>query len=107
MRPARSLTRRKVIGVDYSAIIEQATEIVKANKLDHIVTLVRGKMEEIVLPGEPAARRFHRSAAAAAAASAAAAAAAAFDVVVVVVVVVVVAAAVVFCCCCCCCCCCC
>jgi type I protein arginine methyltransferase len=39
-----------VIGVDYSAIIEQAKEIVKANKLDHIVTLVRGKVEEITLP---------------------------------------------------------
>jgi hypothetical protein len=37
--------------VDYSAIIEQAKEIVKTNGLDHIVTLIRGKVEEIELPG--------------------------------------------------------
>lgn len=41
---------KRVIGVDYSNIIKQATEIVKANKLDHIVTLVQGKVEEITLP---------------------------------------------------------
>ena len=41
---------KRVIGVDYSGIIEQATAIVKANKLDHIVTLLRGKMEEVTLP---------------------------------------------------------
>ena len=41
---------KRVFGVDYSAIIEQAREIVKANKLDHIVTLIRGKVEEISLP---------------------------------------------------------
>ena len=40
-----------MIGVDYSAIIEQATAIVKANKLDGVISLVRGKMEEIVRPG--------------------------------------------------------
>jgi protein arginine N-methyltransferase 1 len=40
----------RVIGVDYSAIIEQARAIVKANGLDDVITLVRGKMEEIVLP---------------------------------------------------------
>lgn len=37
--------------MDYSAIIEQAKEIVKTNGLDHIVTLIRGKVEEIELPG--------------------------------------------------------
>jgi type I protein arginine methyltransferase len=42
--------RRRVIGVDYSGIIESAQAIVKANKLDHIVTLIRGKMEEVALP---------------------------------------------------------
>ncbi|RYG52097.1 class I SAM-dependent methyltransferase [archaeon] len=41
---------KRVIGVDYSNIITQAKEIVKANKLDHIVTLVQGKVEEISLP---------------------------------------------------------
>jgi predicted TPR repeat methyltransferase len=41
---------RAVIGVDCSSIIDQAREIVKANKLDHIVTLIKGKVEEITLP---------------------------------------------------------
>jgi protein arginine N-methyltransferase 1 len=41
---------RAVIGVDCSSIIDQAKEIVKANKLDHIVTLIKGKVEEITLP---------------------------------------------------------
>ena len=52
---------KRVIGVDYSGIIEQATAIVKANKLDHIVTLIRGKMEEVVLPdGIEKVRRLSR-----------------------------------------------
>jgi protein arginine N-methyltransferase 1 len=41
---------RRVIGVDCSGIIDQAREIVKANKLDHIVTLIKGKVEDIALP---------------------------------------------------------
>eukprot|EP00695_Tsukubamonas_globosa_P000179 TRINITY_DN1132_c0_g1_i1.p1 TRINITY_DN1132_c0_g1~~TRINITY_DN1132_c0_g1_i1.p1 ORF type:complete len:343 (-),score=175.42 TRINITY_DN1132_c0_g1_i1:169-1197(-) len=41
---------KMVIGVDMSGIIEQAKEIVKVNGLDHIVTLIRGKVEEIELP---------------------------------------------------------
>lgn len=40
----------KVIGVDCSAIIDYAKEIVKDNDLDHIITLVKGKVEEIELP---------------------------------------------------------
>lgn len=41
---------RKVIGIDKSNIIDRAQEIVKANGLDHIVTLVKGKVEEVELP---------------------------------------------------------
>eukprot|EP00033_Pygsuia_biforma_P000256 GCRY01000317.1.p1 GENE.GCRY01000317.1~~GCRY01000317.1.p1 ORF type:complete len:333 (+),score=44.77 GCRY01000317.1:144-1142(+) len=41
---------KKVIGIDCASIIEQAKQIVKDNKLDHIVSLVRGKVEEVVLP---------------------------------------------------------
>jgi len=41
---------KKVIGVDFSAIIEQAREIVEINGLSDVVTLVRGKVEEIELP---------------------------------------------------------
>jgi len=33
-----------------SNIINNAREIVKDNKLDHIITLIQGKMEEVVLP---------------------------------------------------------
>uniref|UniRef100_A0A336L7H1 type I protein arginine methyltransferase n=1 Tax=Culicoides sonorensis TaxID=179676 RepID=A0A336L7H1_CULSO len=40
----------KVIGVDCSAIIEYAKDIVRDNNLDHIITLVKGKVEEIELP---------------------------------------------------------
>ena len=41
---------RVVIGVDCSSIIDQARDIVKANKLDHVITLIKGKVEEISLP---------------------------------------------------------
>lgn len=41
---------RAVVAVDCSEIIEQAREIVKANGLDGVITLVRGKVEEIELP---------------------------------------------------------
>jgi predicted RNA methylase len=43
---------RMVIGVDYSNIVEQAKEIVKQNKLDNVVTIIRGKIEEVELPVE-------------------------------------------------------
>ena len=41
---------KMVIGVDYSAIVEQAKEIVKENKMDDIITIVSGKVEEVNLP---------------------------------------------------------
>jgi len=40
----------KVIGIDYSDIIVQAKQIVKDNNLDNVVTLIQGKVEEVVLP---------------------------------------------------------
>jgi protein arginine N-methyltransferase 1 len=40
----------RVIGVDMSGIIEQAKEIVEANGLSDKITLIKGKMEDIVLP---------------------------------------------------------
>ncbi|XP_043197476.1 protein arginine N-methyltransferase 1-like isoform X2 [Amphibalanus amphitrite] len=43
---------KKVIGVDCSNIVDHAKTIVKANKLDHIVEIMKGKMEEITLPVE-------------------------------------------------------
>ena len=41
---------RLVIGVDMSSIVEHAKKIVAANGLSDKVVLVRGKMEEVVLP---------------------------------------------------------
>ncbi|KAK2146091.1 hypothetical protein LSH36_634g01061 [Paralvinella palmiformis] len=41
---------KKVIGIECSSIVEYAEKIVKANKLDDVVTLVRGKVEEVSLP---------------------------------------------------------
>ncbi|CAE7938158.1 PRMT1 [Symbiodinium sp. KB8] len=40
----------KVIGIDSSRITDQAKEIVALNGQDHIVTIVRGKVEEVTLP---------------------------------------------------------
>lgn len=40
----------KVIAVECSNIIDYARTIVEANNLDHIITLVKGKVEEIELP---------------------------------------------------------
>ncbi|GAB6028597.1 Protein arginine N-methyltransferase 1 [Chamberlinius hualienensis] len=40
----------KVIGIECSSIVEHAQKIVKANKLDNIVTILRGKVEEVELP---------------------------------------------------------
>ena len=42
---------RRVYGVDASAIIDSARTIVRANGLHNVVTLVKGKMEEVELPG--------------------------------------------------------
>lgn len=41
---------KQVIGVDMSSIIHKAREIVEANGLQDVVTLIQGKMEEIELP---------------------------------------------------------
>jgi len=41
---------KKVIGIECSSIVEHAEKIIKANKLDHIITLVKGKVEEVSLP---------------------------------------------------------
>lgn len=41
---------KRVIGVDNSAIAEVAKQIVKANNLSHIITIIRGKIEEVELP---------------------------------------------------------
>ncbi|WFD39648.1 type I protein arginine methyltransferase [Malassezia japonica] len=40
---------KKVIGVDMSNIIDQAREIVAANGFDDVITLVKGKLEEVDL----------------------------------------------------------
>jgi protein arginine N-methyltransferase 3 len=42
----------KVIGVDNSSVLTTAAKIIKQNGLDHIITLVRGKIEEVTLPVE-------------------------------------------------------
>ncbi|KIJ54463.1 hypothetical protein M422DRAFT_24410 [Sphaerobolus stellatus SS14] len=41
---------KRVIAVDASAIAERAEKNVKDNGMDHIITVVRGKVEEIQLP---------------------------------------------------------
>jgi protein arginine N-methyltransferase 1 len=41
---------KKVIGIECSSIVEYAEKIVKANKLDDVVTLIKGKVEEVTLP---------------------------------------------------------
>lgn len=41
---------KMVIGIDMSEIIDQARQIVKDNGLDKIITLIKGKVEEVTLP---------------------------------------------------------
>ncbi|XP_032918021.1 protein arginine N-methyltransferase 3 isoform X1 [Catharus ustulatus] len=43
---------KKVIGVDQSEIIYQAMDIIRLNKLEKIITLVKGRIEEVHLPLE-------------------------------------------------------
>ncbi|XP_068003904.1 protein arginine N-methyltransferase 3 [Melanerpes formicivorus] len=43
---------KKVIGVDQSEIIYQAMDIIRLNKLEDIITLVKGRIEEVDLPLE-------------------------------------------------------
>lgn len=41
---------KKVFAVDFSSIAKEAKQIVKDNKLDNIVEVIQGKIEEITLP---------------------------------------------------------
>ncbi|XP_055339934.1 protein arginine N-methyltransferase 1-like [Paramacrobiotus metropolitanus] len=41
---------KKVYAIDCSNIVHSARQIVKDNKLDHIVTVIQGKVEELELP---------------------------------------------------------
>ena len=41
---------KMVIGVDMSNIIHQARQIVKDNGFEDTITLLQGKMEEVILP---------------------------------------------------------
>ncbi|KAK9722752.1 hypothetical protein QE152_g19493 [Popillia japonica] len=41
---------KQVIAVECSNIVDYAKKIVEANKLDHIITIIKGKVEEIELP---------------------------------------------------------
>ncbi|EEB13167.1 protein arginine N-methyltransferase, putative [Pediculus humanus corporis] len=40
----------RVFGIECSNIVEYAKEIVEINKLDHIITIIKGKVEEVELP---------------------------------------------------------
>lgn len=41
---------KKVIGIDYSSMIEQSRKVIAANGYSEQITLIRGKMEECVMP---------------------------------------------------------
>ncbi|KAF8993501.1 protein arginine N-methyltransferase [Cyathus striatus] len=43
---------KRVIAVDASNIVERAEKIVKANDFDDVITVVRGKVEDITLPDD-------------------------------------------------------
>ncbi|XP_064368916.1 protein arginine N-methyltransferase 3 isoform X2 [Dromaius novaehollandiae] len=43
---------KQVIGVDQSEIVYQAMDIIRLNKLENIITLVKGRIEEVDLPLE-------------------------------------------------------
>lgn len=40
----------RVFGIDCSDIVNQATEIVKSNHLDDVISIIKGKVEEVELP---------------------------------------------------------
>merc|ERR1719315_521589 len=42
----------KVYGIEMSNIVEHAKKIVATNHLDHVVEIIQGKVEEVVLPVE-------------------------------------------------------
>ncbi|KAB0390641.1 hypothetical protein E2I00_004607, partial [Balaenoptera physalus] len=49
----RHLFKDKVVlDIECSSISDYAVKIVKANKLDHVVTIIKGKVEEVELPVE-------------------------------------------------------
>jgi len=41
---------KHVYGIECATIINQARQIVKDNRLDHVITLIKGKVEEVELP---------------------------------------------------------
>nr|CAH7759472.1 unnamed protein product [Callosobruchus chinensis] len=41
---------KKVLAIECSNIVDYARKIVEANKLDHIITIIKGKVEEVTLP---------------------------------------------------------
>ncbi|XP_014671847.1 PREDICTED: protein arginine N-methyltransferase 1-like [Priapulus caudatus] len=41
---------KKVIGIEMSSIIDHASKIIHSNHLDHIITLIKGKVEDVSLP---------------------------------------------------------
>lgn len=41
---------KQVIGIDRSDIVHKAKQIIKRNKLDHIITIIRGEVEKVTLP---------------------------------------------------------
>lgn len=41
---------KRVIGIDCSNIVDYAKENIVANQLDHIISIVKGKVEEVELP---------------------------------------------------------
>ncbi|KAK5648952.1 hypothetical protein RI129_003844 [Pyrocoelia pectoralis] len=41
---------KKVLAIECSNIVDYAKQIVEANKLDHIITVIKGKVEEVTLP---------------------------------------------------------
>ena len=47
---AASAGAKKVIGIDMSAIVVRAEDIVKENDLDDVITIIKGKVEEVELP---------------------------------------------------------
>ncbi|XP_021070648.1 protein arginine N-methyltransferase 1-like [Mus pahari] len=49
---AAKVGAHKVIGIACSSISDYAVKIVKAYKLDHVTTIIKGKVEEVELPVE-------------------------------------------------------
>nr|NVI69795.1 arginine methyltransferase 1 [Cucujiformia] len=41
---------KQVIAIECSNIVDYAKKIIETNKLDHIITIVKGKVEEVTLP---------------------------------------------------------